>query len=181
MWGNNLDFQGSQTYINLQIALNNLLEESTLLSLYENQAIEEILIPISFLFSKHDRHAKFIANALYYILQGDTTTLENLQAARAREDQEAREYREFSQIAIDEGFDDIASLFNGIANIFLNHIFAYEAAIEDIINDQLYCKPEESLWICLGCGNILSGLCAPEICPVCGVDGGFYDHLSTYN
>ena len=60
-------------------------------------------------------------------------------------------------------------------------IFPKFGQIEDIINDQLYCKPEESLWICLGCGNILSGLCAPEICPVCGVDGGFYDHLSTYN
>lgn len=172
--------EGSQTQFNLQIALSNLLEETTLLELYETTANEEILIPISFLFNTTARHSRFIANYLHEIINGETTTLENLQAARSRENEELTLYREFSQVASNEGFEDISSLFNGIANILRNNLFAYEDAIESIINGTLYCQPVESLWICLGCGNILSGICAPDICPVCGVDGGFYDLLSTY-
>jgi rubrerythrin len=175
-----LDLQGSQTYINLQITLANLLEDSTLLDIYEIKSNEEILIPISFLFNTNARNLRFISNRLYRMLNGETTTLENLQAASSREEEELLQYREFSRVAIEEGFEDISSLFNGIANILLNHVLAYQDAIEDIINDQMYCKPEESLWICLGCGNILSGLCAPERCPVCGVPGGYYDQLTTY-
>ncbi len=179
MRGIKLDFQGSQTNINLRITLSNILEDSTLLDIYETKANNEVLIPISFLFNTNARNLRFIANRLYYILQGETNTLENLQTASEQEDKELRLYRQFSQIAIDEGFNDIASLFNGIANILLNHVVAYEEAINNIVSGQLYCKPEESLWICLGCGNILSGLCVPDVCPVCGVAGGFYDHLTT--
>lgn len=175
-----MDFEDSQTYTNLQIALANLLEEHTLLQIYETQATQEMLIPISFLFNQHARHVIFIANNLHELIFGKTTTLDNLQAAKNREEMELRSYNAFSQVAIDEGFDSISSLFNGIANILRNHLFTYESAIENIILDQLYCKPVESLWICLGCGNIISGLCAPDICPVCGVSGGYYDQLITY-
>lgn len=175
-----MSIQSSQTYINLQIALSNLLENNTLLNLYENTATEEILIPISFLFNTNARHSRFIANALHELIYGETNTLENLQAARERENQELLSYQEYSQIALEEGFGDIASLFNGIANILRNHLFAYESAIEKIISGTLYCKSTESLWICLGCGNIISGLCAPDRCPVCFVDGGYYDQLTSY-
>ena len=51
MRGIKLDFQGSQTNINLRITLSNILEDSTLLDIYETKANNEVLIPISFLFS----------------------------------------------------------------------------------------------------------------------------------
>lgn len=175
-----MDFQQSQTYINLLNALKDLLGENTLLELYERRANEEILIPISFLFNTTARNSRYIANQLYYILFGQTSTLENLQEASRLENEELILYREYSEVALEEGFDEYASLFNGIANILLSHTLAYDQAIEDIQNDQLYCKPQETLWICLGCGNILSGLCAPDICPVCGVPGGYYQQYSTY-
>lgn len=175
-----MDFEDSQTYLNLQIALQDLLENNSLLELFETEAQEEILIPISFLFNTTARNSKFIANRIYEILYGEMTTLDNLQVAREREDEELRTYREYSRVAIGEGFEGYASLFNGIANVMLNHLLAYDNAIDNIINDTLFCKPEESLWICLGCGNILSGLCAPDVCPVCGVPGGYYDQLTTY-
>ncbi len=176
-----MDFEDSQTYLNLQIALLDLLENNSLLELFETKAQEEILIPVSFLFNTTARNSRFIADRIYEIIYGDTTTLENLQVAREREDEELRTYREYSRVAIDEGFEGYASLFNGIANIMLNHLLSYDNAINNILNDTLYCKPEESLWICLGCGNILSGLCAPDVCPVCGVPGGFYDQLTVYS
>lgn len=175
-----MSIQDSQTYVNLQIALSNLLENNSLLALYENTAREELLIPISYLFNTNARHNIFIANRLYDLIYGETNTQENLEAAIERENEELLLYQRYSQVATQEGYEEIASLFNGIANILLTHLFAYESTIEKIINGTLYCKPTESLWICIGCGNIISGLCAPEICPVCLVDGGFYDLLTTY-
>ena len=176
-----MDFQQSQTYINLLNALKDLLSENTLLELYERRANEEVLIPISFLFNTTARNSRYIANQLFTILFGETSTLENLQEASRIENEELAHYREYSEVALEEGFDEYASLFNGIANILRNHTLAYDQAIEDIESGQLYCNSQESLWICLGCGNILSGLCAPEICPVCGVPGGYYQQYSVYN
>lgn len=175
-----MSIQGSQTNANMQFALSYLLEESTILDLYEKTSYEEILIPISFLFNTNSRHLRFIANELYELINGEVNTLDNLMAARERTNDELLLYQEFSQTATDEGFDNVASLFNGIANILRSHLFSYEDVIGNIVSGTLYCKPTESLWICLGCGNIISGLCAPESCPVCGVDGGFYAQLSSY-
>ncbi len=74
-----------------------------------------------------------------------------------------------------EGFGDIASLFNGIANIKLNHNYALQTYLTNMENDTLFCKNETKLWVCLGCGNIMGGLCAPTICPICGYPQGYYE------
>ena len=176
-----MDFQESQTYINLQVALKELLETNTLLEIFEAAAAEEVLIPINFLFNTTARNVRYIAIYLYSILYGETSTLENLQVASIRENEGRLVYLDYSDTAIEEGFDDIASLFNGISNIMLNHSIAYDNAILDIENGTLYCQPGESLWICLGCGNILSGICAPDICPVCGVSGRYYRRYTATN
>lgn len=174
-----MDFQQSQTYQNIQTVLSELFETHSFLNIFEVTAYEEVLIPISFLFNTSARNLWYITNALYNILYGEDTTLENLEFIRAREDEELRRYREYSIIASDEGFNDISSILNGIANILLGHISAYDSAISAIINEELYCKEEEVFWICLGCGNILVGECAPDICPVCFLPGGYYQQLPT--
>ena len=75
-------------------------------------------------------------------------------------------YREYAQIANEEGYSDIGALFNGVANIDLNHGLQLQNYYNDVIRDQVFCKDEENLWICMQCGNILSGFCAPERCPI---------------
>lgn len=174
-----MDFQQSQTYQNLQIVLSELFETQSFLNIFEVTAYEEVLIPISFLFNTSSRNIRYITNALYDILYGENTTLENLEFIREREDEELRRYRDYSIIASDEGFDDIASVLNGIANIMLSHILAYDNSISAIINEELYCNEEEVFWICLGCGNIIVGECAPDLCPVCFLPRGYYQQLPT--
>lgn len=83
-------------------------------------------------------------------------------------------YREYARIANEEGYANIEALFNGVANIDLNHGLQLDVQYNDVIRNQVFCKPRETLWICMQCGNILSGLCAPEICPVCGFPQGYY-------
>jgi rubrerythrin len=89
-------------------------------------------------------------------------------------------YREYSRIAREEGYDELASLFNGIANILFTHADSFDTAAFDLETGQLYCRTNEAIWICLGCGNVLTGECAPELCPICGVPGSFYQLVTYY-
>lgn len=171
-----MDFQQSQTFINLQVAYENELRTSSLYQLFSKRADQEVYLGIRNVFDTTARNGNFIGERLRRILyEGDTNTLQNLEEAANNEAYaENNIYREFSSIATEEGFSDIASLFNGIANIKLNHNITLQNLADQLQNNQLFCKEEEVLWICLGCGNILGGVCAPEICPICGYPQGYY-------
>jgi rubrerythrin len=171
-----LDFQGSRTYLNLQAALENELRTNALYGLYQKRADQEVFLEISNVFDTLSRNAQFISERLRRILNnGDTNTFQNLMEAANMESFAANDlYSQFSRVATEEGYTDLASLFNGIANIKLNHYSTLQTLVENVETNQLFCKPKESLWICLGCGNILSGECAPQICPICGYPQGYY-------
>lgn len=170
-----LDFQQSKTYINLQIALQNELQSNAKLQLFRKKADQDELLVIRYIFDTAARNAEFISERLRRILYGgDPSTLNNLLEASADAEKAEKSYREYSRIALEEGYQDIAALFNGIGNIKLNHDVAFHRTAEAIQNSELFCRPTETLWICLGCGNIIGGLCAPEICPICGYPQGYY-------
>ncbi|QHQ61527.1 hypothetical protein Ana3638_12700 [Anaerocolumna sedimenticola] len=171
-----MEFQDSRTYLNLQTALENELRTDALYGLYRKRSDQEVFLEISSIFETFSRNAQFIGERLRRILNdGDTSTFQNLVDAANRESSVANDlYSEFSHIATEEGFNELASLFNGIANIKLNHYSTLQTIVEDMENNRLFCKDRENLWICMGCGNIISGICAPEICPVCGYPQGYY-------
>ncbi|NLP34967.1 MAG: rubrerythrin family protein [Clostridiales bacterium] len=175
-----MDFQQSRTYQNILNAYEFQLRANAKYGLFSKKAGQENLIGISFSFDDVSRNEQFIAERLRRVLfGGDLDTLQNLYEASEEEQNESNLYREYSQIAIEEGYNDLASLFSGIANIKLNHNAIFQSYIEAIERDELFCKNDERLWVCLGCGNILSGLCAPARCPVCGYPQGYYVLLET--
>lgn len=88
-------------------------------------------------------------------------------------------YRQYAEVAREEGYDNIAALFDGVANIELNHDVIFQNFADDIQKNQVFCKPTEVLWICINCGNIMGGLCAPAICPICGFPQGYYQVYDT--
>lgn len=169
-----LDFQQSKTYINLQNALQNELQTNAKLQLFRKKADQDELLECRYIFDTAARNGEFISERLRRILYGDPSTLDNLLEASADAENTETKYRDYSRIALDEGYQDIAALFNGIGNIKLNHDVAFHNTAEAIKNSELFCRPTENLWICLGCGNIIGGLCAPEICPICGYPQGYY-------
>lgn len=177
-----MDFQSSQTYQNLLNALRNEFETSAKYEMFGRQAMEESLMEVSNTFNSISGNHIFISQRLWRILNdGPTTTLENLRDAASDEEYAERElYRKYSLMAREEGFEDLSKLFNGIANIKLNHTVVFQTTATELENGSMFCKEEEGLWVCLGCGNILSGLCAPEVCPICLRPQGFYEFLSYY-
>lgn len=180
-----MEFQESRTFTNLMNAYEGKLISSSKYEIYGAQAMREGYIQIGNIFdltSNNDREHAIIW--LRLINEGVLPdTLQNLQDAAANEEYVASNlYLEYASVATEEGYSDIASLFNGIANIGLNHEFRFEALIDNIETDQVFCKKEATtLWVCTVCGNILSGICAPERCPICGYPQGYYQlYLEVY-
>lgn len=171
-----MDFQQSQTYKNIQIAYERELAVSTLYSIYADQATDDVLIQVTNNFLTVARNEKEHARIFLRQLTGGTIppTEQNLMDSAQLELAAGELYREFGRVALEEGFTDIAALFNGIANIELNHNLLFQSLGDDVARNELLCKPEATLWICMQCGNILSGVCAPEVCPVCGFPQGYY-------
>lgn len=173
-----MDFRESQTFRNIAAAYEVELMAHTQYTLFAKRARQEVLIEISILFDTLSRNELFIAERLRSIIfAGIPDTTQNLIEARDNILMESNLYREYARIAIEEGYSEYASLFSGIANIMLSHHNSFENMIKDIERGELFCKPQEGLWLCLGCGNLLSGLCAPELCPICLYPQSYYQLL----
>lgn len=172
-----MDFQQSKTFINLQNAFIGETVSSTKYSIYSIKARQEGYIEISNWYDSLSGFEREHATVWLKLLNNGAvpTTLDNLNETTQTEGNTGNSiYRDYASTAREEGFDNIASLFEGVANIELAHETEAHTFASDIQSDQVFCKPEAQLWICLNCGNILGGDCAPEICPICGFPQGYY-------
>ena len=118
------------------------------------------------LFYKEIPNGLYVPNAMYPFFLG--TTYENLLSSiSAEKDEWENVYKNSSQIAKSEGFDDISRLFNNISEIEKRHFQRFSVLAEQIKNETLYKKEELSQWICTKCGHTHIGKEAPCKCPVC--------------
>ena len=96
------------------------------------------------------------------------TTLENLKAAAAGENEEwSMDYPRFADIADAEGFPMIALMYRNIATAEKGHEERYLALLENMENGMVFKKTEAVAWQCRNCGFIHVGTEAPSICPAC--------------
>ncbi len=176
-----MDFQQSRTYQNILNAYNLEAVANTRYELSVEQARLEQYIEIAAVFETAARNEREHARIWMRQLNNGIlpNTEQNLQSAIAfSSDLGNNVYREYARIAREEGYDDIAALFNGIANIELNHDLTFQTLYDELVRGELFCRQEEVLWICMQCGNIMSGTCAPAICPVCGFPQGYYRYYN---
>ena len=76
-------------------------------------------------------------------------------------------YKRMAEEAREEGFNEIADLFDGVAKIEKEHEERYKKLLENIEGDLVFSKDGDCVWQCLNCGHIVIGKKAPEVCPVC--------------
>lgn len=115
-------------------------------------------------------------NAAFPVAQG--TTLDNLTAAANGENEEWSElYPEFAQIAAEEGFPEIASVFKMIASVEKHHEERYKKLAENIANGTVFKKDEKVLWKCGNCGYVHEGAEAPDKCPACAHPQAYFELL----
>ena len=172
-----MEFQQSRTFANLQNAYELELMQSTIYSIYGDIARQSGYQEIGYVYDTFQRNNKEHARIwLRQMNEGLLPSLEEALAASAQiENYKGTQlYRQYATIAREEGYTDLEALFNGIANIDLNHALQFEENYNNFLRNQIFCKPQPQFWICMQCGNIMNGLCAPEVCPVCGFPQGFY-------
>ncbi|MBR6127501.1 rubrerythrin family protein [bacterium] len=125
------------------------------------------------LFYSHIPNGFYTPNINYPYFIGDT--YENLIAsASAERDEWENVYKNASQVAKTEGFDDISRLFNNISEIEKRHSHRFSTLAELIKKETLYKKEEVNQWICTKCGHTHIGKEAPCKCPVCEHEQEFF-------
>jgi rubrerythrin len=101
-------------------------------------------------------------------LEGIGNTMENLNEAAGGENYEWTEmYPTMAKEAREEGFNDVAVMFEGIAAIEKKHEERYKKLLANIENSTVFVKDGKVYWKCLKCGHIHEGVNAPKLCPVC--------------
>ncbi len=102
------------------------------------------------------------------------TTLENLKNSSSNEEHEAKEvYPEFSKIANNEGFTEIANVFLAIAVAEKHHQERFGFLAKNLKEGKVFKKNENVIWKCSNCGYLHEGLEASKLCPSC-------DHKQEY-
>lgn len=170
------NLKGTKTEKNLMDAFAGESQARNKYTYYASKAKKEGYEQISNIFTEtannEKEHAKIWFKLLHDGSVADTET--NLADAAGGERYEWTEmYANFAKEAREEGFNDIAILFESVAKIEKEHEERYNALLANVKEGKVFKKEQKSVWICLNCGHIHEGTCPPEKCPVC-------DHPKAY-
>ena len=101
-----------------------------------------------------------------------------LRSAEHNENEEYSDvYKNFSEIAGNEGFVEISTLFKNIADIENTHAQRFRKFRELLEADKLFVSDISTKWMCLNCGFVYEGTVVPPACPVCRHDRGYFIRL----
>ena len=164
-----MELKGSKTEENLLAAFAGESEARNKYTYYASKARKEGYVQIANIFEETAANEKEHAKMWFKLLKGGIgTTAENLADAAAGENYEWTDmYATFAKEAREEGFDEIATLFEGVAAIEKEHEERYRKLLENVEKGLVFSKDGDTIWQCSNCGHICIGKLAPEVCPVC--------------
>lgn len=133
------------------------------------------------IFLKHLRESagqNICIDGSYPVTETDSV-IKFLESAYHNETEEAdRIYRAFGDTAHEEGFDSVAASFYKIADIEKSHADRFLLFADLMKQNRLFISDISCEWMCLNCGHLFSGTEAPEECPVCHHDKGYFIRLT---
>lgn len=165
-----MDLKGTKTEANLQTAFAGESMARNKYTYFASKAKKDGYVQISKIFEETAANEKEHAKLWYKLLNGGAvgSTIENLKEAAEGENYEWTDmYDQFAKEAREEGFDDIAALFEGVAAIEKEHEERYRKLLANIEGDLVFSRDGDVVWQCSNCGHICVGKKAPEECPVC--------------
>jgi rubrerythrin len=168
--GHMADLKGTKTEANLMAAFAGESQARNKYTYYASKAKKDGYVQIASLFEEtannEKEHAKIWFKLLHDAVMPDTVT--NLKDAATGENYEWTEmYPSFAKEAKEEGFDEIALLFEEVAKIEKEHEERYLKLLENVEKGLVFSKDEDMIWQCSNCGHVVVGKKAPEVCPVC--------------
>ena len=156
------ELKGSKTEQNLMTAFAGESQAHTKYQYYASKAIKDGFVQIGRLFEDTAKNEKEHAKIWFKFLHGGEVpdTMTNLADAAAM-------YAGFAKTAKEEGFTDIAFLFEKVGAIEKVHEERYRKLLKNVKDGVVFSRDEDMIWECSNCGHIVIGKKAPEVCPVC--------------
>lgn len=171
--------KGTKTEMNLMEAFAGESQARNKYTYFASVAKKEGYEQISALFLETADNEKEHAKLWFKQLNGIGNTIDNLKAAASGENGEwTGMYPRMAKEAREEGFENIAQLFEGVAKIEKEHEQRYLQLLKNIEENKVFNKETKILWKCRNCGHIHEGPNAPEVCQVCAHPKAYFEMLS---
>jgi rubrerythrin len=176
-----MSLKGSRTEKNILAAFTGESQARNRYSFFASQAKKEGFVQIASIFEETANQEKEHAKRLFKLLEGGEvevtgsfpagvigTTEENLKEAAGGENYEWTEmYPGFAKTAREEGFGEIADIFEAIAVAEKQHEKRYNDLRSNIKKGVVFKRDNEMVWRCRNCGYLHKGTDAPDQCPAC--------------
>jgi len=173
--------KGTKTEKNLLTAFAGESQARNRYTYFSSQAKKDGFVQIAAIFEETANQEKEHAKRLFKFLEGGEvevqaafpagvigTTIENLKASAGGENHEWTDmYPGFAKVAREEGFDDIAEVFEAIAVAEKQHEKRYNDLAANIDAGKVFKKDTSITWRCRNCGYLHEGTEAPQECPAC--------------
>ena len=173
-----MQLEGSKTLDNLKTAFIGESQARTKYGIYGKLARREGYEQIGDIFdiTSHNEqaHAELWLSLMSEGIPKDTAkALEN--AAGGEHYEWTEMYADFAKTARQEGFDNIAALFDMVAAIEKDHEARFNCFKEQLEGGKVFTKDGEVVWVCRNCGHIHTGKSAPLVCPVCKYKQSYFE------
>ena len=165
-----MDLKGTKTEKNLMEAFAGESQARNKYTYYASQAKKDGYVQIAQIFEETAKNEQEHAKLWFKLLHGGTvpTTEVSLQDAANGENFEWTDmYDRMAREAREEGFEEIAFLFEGVGAIEKEHEARYLKLLERVKGGMVFSSEGDTMWQCSNCGHIVIGKQAPEVCPVC--------------
>ncbi|MBR3172431.1 rubrerythrin family protein [Candidatus Saccharibacteria bacterium] len=171
-------YDGTKTEENLKKAFAGESEARNKYTFFASKAKKDGYEQIAAIFEETANNEKEHAKLWYKELHGgaveDTKT--NLEAAADGENYEWTDmYAGFAKTAREEGFEELAKKFEGVAEIEKHHEERYRKLLKNIQDKKVFSRDGDCVWVCRNCGHIVVGKYAPEVCPVCNHPQSYFE------
>jgi len=187
-----MELKGSNTEKNLLAAFAGESQARNRYSYFASKAKKEGYEQIAGIFLEAADNEKEHAKREFKFLQGGEVeitgsfpagvigdTASNLKEAATGENHEWTEmYPEFAKVARDEGFEEIARMFEAVALAEKQHENRYLALLKNLEDGNVFKKDKIVKWKCRNCGYIHEDTEAPQRCPACDHEQAYFELLT---
>lgn len=175
-----MNMKGSKTERNLMEAFAGESQARNKYTYFASVAKKEGYEQIAAIFLETAENEKEHAKLHLKALAGIGDTVANLKAAADGENHETTKmYPEMAREAREEGFEDVARMFERIGTVEASHRDRYLALLKNIETSAVFKKDKKVLWHCRNCGHVVQGEQAPEKCPVCNHPKAYFEIMAS--
>jgi rubrerythrin len=172
------NLKGTKTEANLMSAFAGESQARNKYTYYASKAKKEGYEQVAAIFEETAGNEKEHAKMWFKLLCGGEVpdTITNLSDSINGENHEWTEmYKEFAEVAKEEGFEEIARLFKAVGAIEKEHEERYRKLLENVKDGLVFSKDGDKVWICRNCGHVHVGKEAPKVCPVCAHPQAYFE------